>query len=83
MQAKWGALQDPKEICRIEVESSLTGQKQLPQQPFGSVQYLQKSNWLDEGAAEKYGVATLRGVEMRDPPALPSSSGFPHSEGQD
>ncbi|CAL8471123.1 g10665 [Coccomyxa elongata] len=82
-RAKWGEMQDPTEICKIEVESPLTGQKVLPQQPFGSVAHLQKSNWLDERSAAKYGVATLRGVEMRDPPDLPSSSGFPQSEGQE
>lgn len=71
------------EICKIEVESPLNGQKMLPQQPFGNVNHLQKSNWLDESSAKKYGVATLRGVEMRDPPALPSNSGFPPSEGQE
>ncbi|BDA45280.1 hypothetical protein COCOBI_07-0670 [Coccomyxa sp. Obi] len=80
-RAKWGELQDPTEICKIEVESPLTGQKVLPQQPFGSVQHLQKSNWLNEGSVKKYGAATLRGVEMKDP--LSSSSGFPQSEEQE
>ena len=81
MQAKWGELQDPAEICKIEVESPLTGQKMLPQQPFGSMNHLQRSNWLDERSAAKYGVATLQGVEMRDP--LSSGSAFPQSEGQE
>ncbi len=66
-QAKWGELQDPNQICKIEVESALTGTKTLPQQPFSSLQHLQSDNWLDKRSNKQYGVSTLKGVEMRDP----------------
>ncbi|KAK9901260.1 hypothetical protein WJX75_002993 [Coccomyxa subellipsoidea] len=70
-RAKWGELQDPAQICKIEVASALTNAMSLPQQPFGSVQHLQKSNWLDSSSSKRYGVSTLRGVEMRDPLPFP------------
>ena len=70
MQAKWGELRDPTMPCDMEVVSALTGAKTLPQQPFGNYERLQKGNWLNNTSIKKYGVPTLKGVEMRDPPNM-------------
>ena len=48
------------EICRIEVKSELTGEEALPQQPFGSMYYLQRFNWLEPDWASP-GWAALQG----------------------
>ena len=48
LQAKWGPMVDPAEICRIEVKSAATGEESLPQQPFGNLDSLQRRNWIEE-----------------------------------
>lgn len=62
VQAKWGELQNPLEICRIEVQSALTGAKMLPQQPFGNLHYLQRSYWSEENLSMRLGGNVLRGL---------------------
>jgi hypothetical protein len=46
---------DDKEVCRIEVESPITGAKTLQQDPFSDLSYLQANAWLEpdpEGGVE-------------------------------
>jgi len=64
VQAKWGELQNPMEICKVEVESALTGAKMLPQQPFGNLHYLQRSYWSEENLNMRLGGHVLRGLSQ-------------------
>ena len=61
LQAKWGPMVDPAEICRIEVKSAATGEETLPQQPFGNLNSLQRVNWLEEDWVHP-GLAALKGM---------------------